>query len=350
MASERFVLNSGADWPSPDGAPALLDRERVGRYRNAAGKLDFDEQTLPWLDRSDADIDGYVASLPAPEPGLPRRLHQWRRDGFAVFERAIDDRLLDALGADLGELSEDHRRFGVMVGHSQKGDVPVRELSDDELKDRHLRVINFHHASLAAKKIALSAPIVGFLRHVFRERVVAMQSLTFRYGSEQHIHQDFAYVVSGIPSHLAAVWVALEDIHPDAGPLAYYPGSHRNPKFDWGNGLFYHPDHSTRGGDLFEEHIHRQCRKRGLSLTTFLPKRGDAFIWHGSLAHGGSPQVDPDRTRLSYVVHYSTARAFPRSPHDPNHVPTRFEMNGAALYLDPTRPQAENQFKHGAGL
>ena len=62
-----------------------------------------------------------------------------------------------------------------------------------------------------------------------------MQSLTFIYGSEQRLHQDFLYVVAKIPSHLAAAWIALEDVHPEAGPLFYFPVN-RLPKFDFGTG------------------------------------------------------------------------------------------------------------------
>jgi len=31
--------------------------------------------------------------------------------------------------------------------------------------------------------------------------------------------------------YLVGAWVAVEDIHPDSGPLVYYPGSHRLPYY-----------------------------------------------------------------------------------------------------------------------
>jgi phytanoyl-CoA hydroxylase len=331
-------------------APALTDRHKVGQYRNVRGELDFDEAMLPWIDRRDADVDRYVRSLARAEPGLRERLETWRDHGFVVLEQAIDHPLIDAYLADLDELFAHHRQFSATVGHPERGTLSIADLTDEEVHDRHLRLINFHNPSLAAKKLALALPIVQFLAHVFREPVVAMQSLTFRYGTEQHMHQDYAYVVSGNPSHLAAAWIALEDIHPDAGPLGYYPGSHRIAKFDWGNGLFYDEKDSTRHGGEFQDHILGECRRRGLTIATFLPRKGDAFIWHGALAHGGTPRYDRSRTRLSFVAHYSSVPAYPRSPHDMQHEPARFEMNGAVLYLDPTKPESENVFRHGAGL
>ena len=39
----------------------------------------------------------------------------------------------------------------------------------------------------------------------------------------------------------------------------------------------------------------------------FTCRRGDAFIWHGGLVHGGTPIDDAAKTRRSFVVHYCTA-------------------------------------------
>jgi ectoine hydroxylase-related dioxygenase (phytanoyl-CoA dioxygenase family) len=39
----------------------------------------------------------------------------------------------------------------------------------------------------------------------------------------------------------------------------------------------------------------------------FTCRRGDAFIWHAGLVHGGTPIEDAGRTRRSFVVHYCTA-------------------------------------------
>lgn len=314
-------------------APAFVNRERVGWHRNSRGELSFDEATLPWIDRPEADIDHYFRSLAAPEERLRERLASWRERGYVVLEQAVDHALIDAYVADLDSLVADHTRSDVYASHpSHPGTVPVRQLNAVEVRDRHVRFCDFHRASLAGKKLALARPLVSFLRHVFRDQVVAMQSLTFRYGTEQLIHQDYAYVISGIPSHLAAAWIALEDIHPDAGPLGYYPGSHRIRKFNWGNGLFYDEKRSTRHGGHFDEHIRAECARLGIGLETFLPKKGDVFIWHGALAHGGTPQRDPGRTRLSFATHYSTVTAYPRPGWQLYREPTRFELNGAVMY------------------
>ena len=60
---------------------------------------------------------------------------------------------------------------------------------------------------------------------------MAFQTLYFRYGSQQAIHQDPAYVVIDEPMKLCASWLALEDVKPGSGELIYYPGSHLNSDF-----------------------------------------------------------------------------------------------------------------------
>jgi ectoine hydroxylase-related dioxygenase (phytanoyl-CoA dioxygenase family) len=48
---------------------------------------------------------------------------------------------------------------------------------------------------------------------------LAFQSLYFRWGSRQDIHQDTVFVKVSSPMEMVASWVALEDIQTDSGEL-----------------------------------------------------------------------------------------------------------------------------------
>src|SRR5438445_466251 len=50
-----------------------------------------------------------------------------------------------------------------------------------------------------------------------------------------------------------------------------------------------------------------QLRENGLERQAFTCSRGDVFIWHGGLVHGGDEIQTPGKTRKSFVVHYTTA-------------------------------------------
>jgi hypothetical protein len=49
-----------------------------------------------------------------------------------------------------------------------------------------------------------------------------------------------------------------------------------------------------------------QVGRLGLEEQRFLARRGDLFIWHALLLHGGSRICNPDLTRQSMVTHYWT--------------------------------------------
>src|SRR4029078_1625371 len=48
-------------------------------------------------------------------------------------------------------------------------------------------------------------------------------------------------------------------------------------------------------------------RERGLEVEQFTCRRGDAFIWHAGLVHGGTRIGNQQQTRKSFVTHYCTA-------------------------------------------
>jgi ectoine hydroxylase-related dioxygenase (phytanoyl-CoA dioxygenase family) len=312
---------------------------------------DFDQVSLPWLDRATVSVDDYISGLSLADDAkveVRAKLLHWQQFGYVIFKKLIDPRLIDAYCADVEELFRG-RNHSVLLTIEGHGVRQIREIAPEMLKERHLRLMDFHNLSIAGKKIALHPTIVDFLRHVFLDKPVVMQSLTFIHGTEQHTHQDYAYVVAGIPSHLAATWVALEDISPDSGPLVYYPGSHTLPKFDWGNGLFLTSESKYNEID-FARHIESEADRMGLRREVFHAKKGDVFIWHGSLAHGGSAVRDPNLTRRAFVSHYSSVTAYSRDRRSSDRPPIAKELNAGLVYGDPRWPEEEDSFARGAEL
>ena len=100
---------------------------------------------------------------------------------------------------------------------------------------------------------------------------------------------------------MIASWIALEDVHPDSGPLWYWRGSHTIPLFRFKDG-----SHHVGPGEQadWDRYMAAQLAEPALDPETFLAKRGDVFLWHSDLVHAGSPIRDAARTRASLVCHY----------------------------------------------
>jgi hypothetical protein len=79
-----------------------------------------------------------------------------------------------------------------------------------------------------------------------------------------------------------------------------------------------------------------------------LARKGDVFLWHGALAHSGSPSKDPERTRRAFVVHYSTPQAYPCDRRAPGQPPRRQAHGGGWVYENPLLPGEEDVFRRGA--
>ncbi len=131
-------------------------------------------------------------------------------------------------------------------------------------------------------------------------------SINFLRGSQQKSHSDSIHMTTFPLGGLLGVWMALEDIDEDNGPLHYYPKSHTLPYYlnqDYDNeGNRFLIGHQTYAE--YEKMISSKIEAQGMKKQVFTAKRGDLLIWHANLIHGGEPQRDSSRTRQSMVLHY----------------------------------------------
>src|SRR5439155_11985193 len=110
---------------------------------------------------------------------------------------------------------------------------------------------------------------------------------------QQADHFDTFYMPAPVSNRMVATWVALEDIEPSTGPLRYYPGSNRLEPFRFSHGALWAVLEEFQDAQRL---IHDRVAGARLEATTFTPRKGDVFIWHSQLLHGGSPIEDLTRT------------------------------------------------------
>jgi hypothetical protein len=222
---------------------------------------------------------------------------------FSHFTNEVQEQLLQWSSKGFLQLKQ-------YFSHEQAEEV--NKAVDELINQKHLPVTHdnkvmfgYKHAP-AIKNMMQDWGLKQLLSFILDKEVVPFQTLNFVKGSGQRAHSDSIHMTTYPLGYLIAAWIALEDIHPDSGPLFYYPGSHKLPyllnddfanyssRFKLGNKQY--SDYE----DVTEEII----RQSGLQPEVFLPKKGDVLIWHANLIHGGMPVLNPALTRKSMVIHY----------------------------------------------
>ncbi|MDB5865373.1 MAG: Phytanoyl-CoA dioxygenase [Betaproteobacteria bacterium] len=270
----------------------------------------------PWFDRPDAfellDERRRQEGLSDEDYAL---LQKWVADGYCVVSGVVDERKIDEMTRDMDEIWTAREPLaGLRILDTKldsqnplnlsHAEVLALEISKRlEIRDAsRWRVHGFYLHSANARAV-FDNPQLNRLASLILGRPAAPRfTINFMYGSEQELHQDTAVFHVAPRNYLVGAWLACEDVSPDAGPLVFYPGSHREPlypKFD------NYPQTNLRTYPRPQEYSEYVARRsEHYERRLYLARKGDVFFWHGMLIHGGSSVTDPKRTRRSYVCHY----------------------------------------------
>ncbi len=212
---------------------------------------------------------------------------KWRKDGYVVFKNLMPPSLIEAYCARYERDNGEGSRIGYRPG------TPYMEVK--EIKDA-----------------CLYAPLVEALNGLIGEPVGMNLNLTNWVTTERSFHQDDYLNPEHVNGHYIAVWIALEDIHPDSGPFEFVPGSHKWPVMRMEKVLEQLEPHQRTDPNwpfiaekfidpLYEAEIER----RRAEIKSVDLKKGDVLIWHAWLVHRGSKPNDSELLRKSLICHYS---------------------------------------------
>jgi ectoine hydroxylase-related dioxygenase (phytanoyl-CoA dioxygenase family) len=155
------------------------------------------------------------------------------------------------------------------------------------------------------RAIAANEAVLDLLSKLYGRRAFPFQTLNFPVGTEQAAHSDSVHFSSLPERFMCGVWLAMEDVRPDAGPLFYLPGSHRWPIMT--NGLIGRRGYDSKlasAQDPYGLVWEALCSAYGVQSEPFFARKGQALIWCANLLHGDSRQNNPRLTRWSQVTHY----------------------------------------------
>lgn len=243
-----------------------------------------------WFDQPDASsqIERRVRRASQPRE-YAQYLEKFIRDGFFAIPNLVPADWCEAINADVDRRIAD-------------GSIPYRPGSGD-------RIQLLFRQNEDARALWLHQTILELLYLIFDDEPTPCHTLNFVHGSQQTVHQDSLYLSTYPEGYMCGVWVALEDIHPDSGPLVVYPGSHRF------NAVFAGDAGVEQRNPWTDSHLSEELREKWQPVMYDLVERssagyhctiprGTALFWHGNLLHAGACRQNPALTRRSMVSHY----------------------------------------------
>lgn len=222
-------------------------------------------------------------------------------NGFAVLPQAIPHAVIDEVLERIDAKKRD-RPFDLVIDLLDTGERTVLGLlSPEDAATVRLKINDLFLSMPEIRDLALTPAVLPVLKSLLGQTPVLCNSLYLERGSEQPPHVDAIFMTPRTPKHLIATWVALENTHADAGPLEYFPGSHLIEPMTFSNGQLHFVESEM---PQWHTYMDQAVEKAGLKSASFAAKKGDVFIWHANLLHGGGPIRNPALTRKSLVFHF----------------------------------------------
>jgi ectoine hydroxylase len=243
-----------------------------------------DKESRAWLDTGDsAQLAPQKEGFENFSPAVQQKILNWSANGYMVLEKYFSPETCDAVNEEINRL-----------------------VNNGRLQFTGNKLMFANKRSSLIKGITRDAGMLQLLHFLLDKKMEPFQTINFLTGSGQRPHSDSVHMTTYPLGYLIAAWIALEDIHPDSGPLVYYPGSHKLPYLlnnEWNKNssfLSLGKHDYTDYEDMVEELI----TTRQLQKTELIAQKGDVLIWHANLIHGGAPIRNSALTRKSMVIHY----------------------------------------------
>ncbi|HTI07816.1 MAG TPA: phytanoyl-CoA dioxygenase family protein [Puia sp.] len=239
-------------------------------------------QNLPWTESPFFEHELHASDLSEEDKAF---INGFAENGYAIFNPQLDESLIDALNNSMAP------HFGKIAGEDKR-------IQDAWTYNDHVR------------KVAVSDTVLDKLRLLYRREPIPFQTLNFPVGTQQKTHSDMVHFNSIPQRFMCGVWVALEDISNDNGPLHYYPQSHKLPFYDMIDlGVKASDNIETKKAIMayavdYTNFIQEIIQALALKKQTLTIKKGQAMIWSANLLHGGERINTPGATRHSQVTHY----------------------------------------------
>ena len=232
----------------------------------------------------------------------------WKENGFIILNNFFSNSRVDKINSYVDNCWKHQSRrssqgqlvIDVFVGTPKEKRIYFKD-APIEARSHPYKLNDIYLESQEIRREIIDDNLAKVLVQLLKGRPVVINTLSLEFGSEQVFHTDSLYMTPPKNLNMVATWLALEDVCESAGPLKYYPGSHKIKPF-----LFSSKRMTAIPSEMenYRSYMNDQIEKNRLEEQIFLPKKGDILIWHSQLYHGGSFIKKKNKTRKSIVTHY----------------------------------------------
>jgi phytanoyl-CoA hydroxylase len=255
------------------------------------------------------------AEYDAPQPSAldDRQRCFWSDNGYLLLERYYSPARIAAVNRFIDDCWQNAAAEGrrtvidTFIGTPRERRMRLAD-APAEARRQPYKLNDLYLESDFIRHIVFEQDLARIYAELLGGAPVVCNTLSVEFGTQQPDHTDSLYMTPPSDGTMVAAWIALEDVHADAGPLRFWPGSQQIPghRFSTGRLTAVAPEMP-----VYQRYMERECRERGLQVQTLEAPSGSVFIWHAQLFHGGSPIRDRSLTRKSLIAHFWRAKDLP---------------------------------------
>jgi len=205
-----------------------------------------------------------------------QEIEHWDKFGFVVLKKCFSKAQMANARQFLDQIWRDRPPLTIDAFLGTKHPSSGRQMFSQVAPEAKDFVCKLNDAYLEfgyVRDLALDDRITSTLNQLISEKPCICNSLIFERGSQQDLHVDTYYMPPSPGGKLIVTSICLEDVHPNAGPVQYIPGSHLLPQYR-------NPDGGRHVRSLSDQKdadsmMTSKLAESGLKPQTFLGKAGD---------------------------------------------------------------------------
>lgn len=235
-----------------------------------------------------------------PLPDDAAAFREWfEREGYVVVRNAVSPSLCEAgVAAFRREVLPDHLSFferhasGRYERHvlTETGFMKYPIMNLQDLSEKKYSA--FRNAGL---DVLTQPRIQQAVQTLCDEPGRVVHTMYFDGNQTTWAHRDGHYIDSGQSGSMIGIWVAAEDIHPEAGRFFVLPRSHR---------MKVPGESGDPNSDEYKARMAEFVRNGPLDCLSPVLRQGDMLMWTSMVIHGSLPTSDPSHSRRSFTAHY----------------------------------------------